>query len=70
MSKVVLGNSGYYGCLNEPHGVSAQWKKTEQTHVVVLSRSLMLNHLEPHLSKAKPLLLIMPIGIIVYAFTL
>ena len=70
MSKVVMGNSSYYGFLSEPHGVSARWKETGQTHVVVLSRALMLNHLEPHLSKAKPLLLIMPIGIIAYAFTL
>ena len=70
MSKVVMGNSSYYGFLSEPHGVSARWKETGQTHVVVLSRALMLNHLEPHLSKAKPLLLIMPISIMVYAFTL
>ena len=37
--------------LIEPQGVSAWWKETAQTHVFVLSRSLLLNHLEPQSSE-------------------
>ena len=46
MSKVIMGNGGFYGCLNEPHGVSSWGKETTQTHVFVFSRSLLLNRLE------------------------
>ena len=52
MSKVIMGNGSFYGCLIEPQGVSAWWKKTAQTCVLVLSCSLLLNHLEPQSSKA------------------
>ena len=64
MSKVITGNDCFYGCLIEPKGVSAWWKETPKTHVFRLSRSLLLNHLEPQSSKAKLLLLIMPIDIL------
>ena len=35
MSKIITGNSGFYGCLIEPPGVSAWRKETAQTHVFV-----------------------------------
>ena len=70
MSKVIMGNGGFYGCLSEPQGVSAWRKETAQTRVLVLSCSLLLNHLETQSSKAKLLLPIVPIGILAYAFTL
>ena len=69
MSKVIMGNDGFYRCLSEPQGVSAWWKETAET-LFVFSSSLLLNHLEPISSKAKLLLPIMPIGIVAYAFTL
>ena len=31
MSKVIMGNGSFYGCLSEPQGVSAWWKETAQT---------------------------------------
>ena len=46
----VMGNGGFYGCLNEPQCVSAWWKETAQTRVFLLSRSLLLNPLEPQSS--------------------
>ena len=70
MSKVIMGNGGFYGCLIEPQGVSAWWKETAQARVFILSPSLLLNRLEPQSSKAKLLLSIMPIGIVAYVFTL
>ena len=45
-------------------------KETVQTHVFVLPRSLLLDPLEPQSSKVKPLLPIMPFGIVACAFTL
>ena len=59
MLNVIMGNGGFYSCLSEHRGVSAWWKETAQTHVFVLSRSLLLNHLEPQPSKNKLLLPIM-----------
>ena len=56
MSKVIMGNGGFYGCLFEPHGVSAWLKETAQTHVFLLSRSVLLNHLEPQSSKTTEIL--------------
>ena len=44
--------------------------RKQHKQVFVLSLSLLLNRLEPQSSKAKLLLLIMPIGIVAYAFTL
>ena len=41
-----MGNAGFCGCLSEPQGVSVWWKETAQTRVFVLSRSLLLSHLE------------------------
>ena len=67
MSKVFMSNGDFYGCLSEPL-VSAWWKETAQTQVFVLSRSLLLNRLEPQSRKAKLLLPIMPIDIVAYAF--
>ena len=65
MSKVFMSNGDFYGCLSEPL-VSAWWKETAQTQVFVLSRSLLLNRLEPQSRKAKLLLPIMPIDIVAY----
>ena len=70
MSKVIMGNGGFYGCLSEPQGVSAWWKETAQTRVFFRSPSLLLYDLEPQSSKIKPLLPIMLIGIAAYAFAL
>ena len=70
MSKVIMGKSGFYGCLIRPKGFTAWWKKTTQTRIFLLSRSLLLNYLEPQSSKTKLLLPIMPIDIVAYAFTL
>ena len=64
MSKVIMGKSGFYGCLIGPQGFTAWWKKTVQTRVFLLSRSLLLNHLELQSSKTKLLLPIMPIDIV------
>ena len=66
MSNVIMENGSFYGCLIEPQGVSAWWRKTAQTRVFVLSRSLLLNRLEPQSRKAKLLLPIMPIDIVAY----
>ena len=44
-------------------------EETAQTHVFVLSRSLLLNHLAPQSSQIKLLLHIMPVGIVACAFT-
>ena len=52
MSKVIMSNGGFYGCLSEPQGVSAWWKDTAQTRVFVLPPSLLLNHFKPQSSKA------------------
>ena len=46
MSKVIMGNGGFYSWLSEPQGVSARWKEASQTRVFLLSRSLLLNHLK------------------------
>ena len=70
VSQVTMGNGGFYGCLSKPRGVWAWWKETAQTHVFVLSRFLLPNHLELQSIKTKLLLPIMPIGIVMYAFTL
>ena len=70
MSKVIMGNRGFYGSLIEPRGDSAWWKETAQTYLFLVSRSLLLNHLEPQSSETKLLLPIIPIDIVAYAFTL
>ena len=70
MSKAIMGNGGFYGCLIEAQGVSAWLKETAETRVFLLSCSLYLNHLEPQSSKTKLLLPIMPIDIVAYASTL
>ena len=44
--------------------------RKQHKQVFVLSRSLLLNRLEPQSSKVKLLLLMTPIGIVAYAFTL
>ena len=53
MSKVIMGNDDFNGCLSEPQVVSAWWKESAQIRVFFLSRSLLLNHLELEHSKAK-----------------
>ena len=70
MSKVIMGNGGFNGCLIEPQSVSAWWKETAQTWEFLLFHSLLLNHHELQSSTAKLLLPIMPIDIVAYAFTL
>ena len=70
MSKGIMGNGGFYGCLIESQGVSAWLKETAQTRVFLLARPVLLNHLKPQSSKTKLLLPIMPIGIVACAFTL
>ena len=65
MSKGIVGNGGFYGCLIEPKGVSAWWKETAQTPVFLLSPSLLLNHLKPQSSKSQLLLPMILIGIVV-----
>ena len=70
LSKVIMGNGGFYTCLSEPQGVLAWRKEKAQTLVFVLSRFLLLNRLEPQSSKAKLFLPIMPLGLVAYAFTL
>ena len=52
MPKDILGDGGFYGCLSKPQVVSAWWKETAQTRVVVLSPALLLNHPKPQSSKA------------------
>ena len=46
MSKVIMGDGGFYGCLSKPQGVSAWWKETAQTRIRFFS-SLPLNRLKP-----------------------
>ena len=53
MSKVLMDNGGLNGCLRGPQGVSAWWKETAQAHVFVLSRSFLLNYLEPNYKASK-----------------
>ena len=36
MSKVIIGDGGFYCCLSETQGVSAWWKETVQTGVFML----------------------------------
>ena len=52
LSKVIMGNGGFYSCLSEPQGVSACRKETQQTLVLMLPPSLLLNHL--NFNQAKP----------------
>ena len=33
MSKVIMGNGGFDGCLSEPRSVSALWKEIAQTRI-------------------------------------
>ena len=33
MSKVIMGNGGFYGCLSDFRGVSAWWRETAQTRI-------------------------------------
>ena len=68
MSKVIMGNGSFYGCLIEPQGVSAWQKGTAQTRVFLLSRSLLLNHLDSQSSKTKLLLPIMHCHVRFYTF--
>ena len=35
MSKVIMGNGGFYGCLSEPQCVSAWWKETAQIPTLI-----------------------------------
>ena len=72
MSQVIMGNGAFYNFLSQNHKVlECGGKKQQQMYLFFLSHSLLLNHLEPQSNiKTKLLLPIMPIGIVVYAFTL
>ena len=35
MSKNIMGNGGFYGCLSERQGVSAWWKETTLTRCLI-----------------------------------
>ena len=65
-TKVIMGDGGFYGCSTEPQGVSAWYREGNSTNtysfflVPCCWIALNLNLLLP----------IMPIGIVVYAFTL
>ena len=37
MSKVVMGNGGFHGCLSEPQGVATWWKETAQSRICSFS---------------------------------
>ena len=37
MSKVIMGNGGFYVCLSEPQGISAWWKETAQIRIPFFS---------------------------------
>ena len=37
MSKVIMGNGGFYGCLSEARDASAWWKETAQTSIYSFS---------------------------------
>ena len=63
MSKVIMGNGGFYGYLSEPKVFQRDGRK-QHKYVFIFSRSLLLNRLEPQSSKAKHSLPIMPIGIV------
>ena len=54
MSKVIMGNGSFYGCLIEPQGVLARWNEKAQTRVFFLSRFLLLNHLESSEAELAP----------------
>ena len=69
MSKVIMGNSDFYGCSSELK-VFQRGGRKQHKHVFVFSRSLLLNQREPISSKARLLLPIMQIGMVTYAFTL
>ena len=70
MSKVICGYGRWFlRLLDWTQGVPAWWKETAQAGAFLLSSSLLLNHFEPQSSKIKLLLLIMTIGIVVYACT-
>ena len=34
MSKVIMGNGGFYSCLSESQGVSTWWKETAQARFI------------------------------------
>ena len=51
LSKVIMGNGGFYSCLIESQGVSVWWKETAQGRVSMLSPFLLLNHFKPQSSK-------------------
>ena len=36
ISKVIMGNGGFYGCLSKPQDVSVWWKETAQTHNIII----------------------------------
>ena len=68
MSKVSMGNSGFYGCMVEPQGVSTWLKERAQTREILVP--YCVSCLEPQSSKTRLLLPIMPIDIVAYALTI
>ena len=69
MSKVIMGNGGFYRCLSEPQGFFSVMEGSS-TNTYSFFSYLLLNRLEPQSSKVNLLLPIMPMGIVAYAFTL
>ena len=70
ISKVIMGNGGFYGYLSEPQGVSAWWNETAQSRIRFFLIPCHWIALNLNQTKAKLLLPIVPIGIVAYAFTL
>ena len=66
MSKVIMGNGGFYGCLSESQCVSARWKETAQ--IRIRSFAFLVTESPWTSSKVRLLLLIMLIAIAAYAF--
>ena len=66
MSKVIMGNGDFMVAVILRGGS----RETAQRRVLLLSRSLWLNRLEPQSSKTNFLLPIMSIDTVVYTFTL
>ena len=54
MSKVIMGNGGFCGCLGEPHGVSAWWKEIAQARVLILLPCCGISPYIINLNHAKP----------------
>ena len=68
MPKGIMGNGGSWSLI-EALGVSATWKETSQTNLLMPTLFLLVNTVKLNQSTPNSLP-IMPIGIVAYAFTL